>query len=361
MKRVSYIFCHGLNGSGQYDERYAKKPYWGGASGDVVAKLRTQGYDAYAASVAPQGSAWDRACELYAQLAGTTTDYGVAHSKEYRHERFGRDFTGKPLISSWDEDTRLILIGHSFGGATIRLFSELLANGSEEERAATPEENLSPLFCGGMAGRIHAIATIAAPSNGTVAYDMAQDPNFDGKGVKIPFKYKLFDRIVKRSTRIKTDGRDNRDWASFDMLIDNAQALNTRISMLPHVYYLSVAADATMPGKGDTCVPDPSLMEPLFYKTSMLMGYYCGTTKAGCVVDSAWHANDGLVNTISARAPFGNPQQPLDRGNITPGIWNVMPDVRANHSYFQGGFFKKDDPFLFFQDFVKVLASTVAE
>lgn len=357
MKSVSYIFCHGLNGSGQYDESYAKKPYWGAKSGDAVAKLREQGYNAYAASVAPQGSAWDRACELYAQLAGAKTDYGVAHSQSMQHERYGRDFTGRALIPTWDEETRLVLIGHSFGGVTIRLLSELLANGSEQERATTPADELSPLFAGGLDKRIHAIVTLAAPSNGTVAYDMAQDPSFDGKQVKIPLKYKLYDRLVKSKTKIKGDGRDQRDWANFDMLIDNAQAINAGISLLPHVYYLSVACDATMPGTNGTRVPDPSLAEPLFYKTSALMGCYNGVTKAGCVVDDEWHANDGLVNTVSARAPFGDPQQPLDRSKVARGIWNVMPDLRANHSYFQGGFLNKQDPFPYFLDLIKLLDS----
>ena len=357
MEHPVYIFCHGLNGSGQYDEQYAKEPYWGGASGDVVAKLCAQGFDTYAASVAPQGSAWDRACELYAQIAGTKTDYGAAHSQEYQHERFGTDFTGQALIPSWNEDTQLVLIGHSFGGATIRLFGELLANGSQEERACTSGGNLSPLFCGGMAERIRAIVTIAAPTNGTVAYDMAVDPTFNAKSVKVPLKYRLLDRILKSSTKIKGDGRDKRDWANYDMLLDNAQALNARISLLPHVYYLSVACDATAPGKGGTRTPDLDLMEPLFVKSSMLMGCYNGTTKAGQVIDDEWHANDGLVNTISARAPFGDPQKPLDRSNIEKGIWNIMPDVRANHSYFQGGFFLKQDPFPFFQDLMELLSS----
>lgn len=356
MKRNAYIFCHGLNGCGQYDEEYAKKPYWGAASGDVVAKLRAQGYDASAASVSPQGSAWDRACELYAQIAGTRTDYGVSHSYEYRHERFGRDFTGRPLISTWDEDTRLVLIGHSFGGVTIRLLGELLAHGDAVERAVTPAGELSPLFCGGMANRIHAIVTLAAPSNGTVAYDMVQDPKFDTKHVKLPLKYKVLDRVVKFSTRIKGDGRDERDWANHDMMLDNAQAINARISMLPHVYYLSGACDATVSGGGGTRVPDLSLMDPLFVKSSTLMGRYNGITKAGCVVDDEWHANDGLVNTVSARAPFGDPQQPLDRDDIAKGVWNVMPDIRANHGFFQGGFMKKEDPFPFFQDLMELLS-----
>ena len=146
MQDVTFVFCHGLNGSGEYDEGYEKKPYWGNASGDVVAEWREEGFCARAASVSPQGSAWDRACELYAQLAGARTDYGEAHSKEYRHERFGKDFTGQPLIPAWDGDTRIVLIGHSFGGATIRLFAELLEHGSAEERDATPAESISPLL-----------------------------------------------------------------------------------------------------------------------------------------------------------------------------------------------------------------------
>lgn len=355
MEQVTYVFCHGLNGTGEYDDGYAKNPYWGGDSGDVVARLREQGFAAYAASVAPQGSAWDRACELYAQIAGVRTDYGVAHSTEYRHERFGRDFTGQPLIPSWHEDTRLVLIGHSFGGATIRLFSKLLAEGSDQERAATDAAELSPLFAGGLAGRIHAIVTIAAPSNGTTAYDLARDPGFDAKSVKVPLKYRLLDRVLKSATRIDADDRDPRDWASFDMLLDNAQALNAEIPTLPHVYYLSVACDATKPAEGGTYVADLKAMEPLFVRSATLMGRYSTTTKAGCIVDDTWHANDGLVNTVSARAPFGAPQKPLEEGKIEKGVWNIMPDLHVNHSWFQGGYFKKSDPQSFFDDLMELL------
>ena len=356
MRPVTYVFCHGLNGWGQYDEQYKKSSYWGGASGNAVAKLRELGYDTCEASVASQGSAWDRACELYAQIAGKRVDYGKAHSAEYRHERFGRDFSGDPLISAWDDETRLILIGHSFGGATIRLFSELLANGRAEEREATPAGECSALFEGGMADRIVAIVTLAAPSNGTTAYDMVLDSNFDAKHVKLPLKYKLLDRLVKARTKIKMDGRDVRDWANWDMRLDNAQALNQRISTLPNVYYLSVAADSTVPAGDGTCKPDLELTDPLFVLTSTNMGRYSGTTAQGCVVDDNWHPNDGLVNTVSARAPFGAPQKPIDRTDIQRGVWNVMPDLHVDHGYFQGGFMKKSDPYLFYLDLVKLLS-----
>lgn len=50
------------------------------------------------------------------------------------HERFGTDYTGRPLIKAFDDDTRIVQIGHSFGGATIRLFGQVMADGDEEER-----------------------------------------------------------------------------------------------------------------------------------------------------------------------------------------------------------------------------------
>ena len=151
------------------------------------------------------------------------------------------------------------------------------------------------------------------------------------------------------------DQRDVRDWASFDMLLDNAQALNARIQTLPHVYYVSVACDATMPAEDGVRIPDKNLMDPLFVRTGTLMGAYSGVTAAGCVVDDAWHANDGLVNTLSARAPLGAPQKPFDRDNMERGVWNVMPDMHVDHGFFQGGFMKKQDPHAFYHELMGIL------
>lgn len=369
MGALTYVFCHGLDGWGQYDRLYAKHPYWGGRYGDVVAQWRAHGLDAHAASVAPKGSAWDRACELYAQLAGTRTDYGAAHAATYRHERFGPDFTGRALIPAWDDDTRLVLIGHSFGGATIRLLAELLAHGDETERAAAAEgaeragearhatEGVSPLFVGGMGERVFAIVTIAVPTNGTTACDFPADASFDARAVEVPLRYRLLDRVLKSFISIKGDERDPRDWANHDMFLDHAQALNARIETLPHVYYLSVACDATLPGEGDVRVPDPAAMDPLFVKTATIMGRYRGVTKEGRVMDGAWHANDGLVNTISAHAPFDAPQRPLDKDHIERGVWNVMPDLHAHHAFVQGGFYRKSDPRPFFDELRALFAS----
>ena len=118
------------------------------SGGSIIRFLNNLGYESYAASVDPTGSAWDRACELYAQLTGTRTDYGAAHSKAAGHERFGRDFSKRALTDDFGS-SRIALIGHSYGGATIRLFSEILKNGSEEERAFTeePDMTMHPMTC----------------------------------------------------------------------------------------------------------------------------------------------------------------------------------------------------------------------
>ena len=55
--------------------------------------------------------------------------------------------------------------------------------------------------------------------------------------------------------------------------------------------------------------------------------------------------------------PLGSQHKPLDRHNNEKGIWNVMPDLRADHSYFTGGYLKKQNPHPFFQDLMDLLES----
>ncbi len=341
MLNLKYIFVHGLSGWGSYDDAYQRMPYWGMRGGDLLPYLREKGFDCFAASVAPTGSAWDRACELYAQLAGTRVDYGEAHSRKYRHTRYGRDFSACPLIPSWDEQTRLVLLGHSFGGTTVRLFSELLAHGDAEERRASGEK-LSPLFAGGMENRIHSMAALASPMNGTTAYDLFADPDFDPQSVKGPWWSPVLAKMMSRGVRPKEDGRDARDYAGYDMRIDHACALNKRISTFPHVYYFSVPCGKTDRQADGTWKPEKG-MEPLFVLRSHQIGAYAGKTQGGIVIDESWRENDGLVNTISAMAPTGAPHKTRDRERIRPGIWNVFPTVKEDHMWPQGGLTHRHD------------------
>ena len=339
---LEYIFVHGLSGWGSYDKRYQRMPYWGMSGGDLMEYLRSEGFSCHAASVAPEGSAWDRACELYAQLAGTVTDYGKAHSEQYGHERFGPDFTGRPLIPDWESGRKLVLLGHSFGGATIRLFSELLANGSAEEQAVTAPEELSPFFLGGQGERLHALVTLAAPTNGTTAYDLYKDERFDVNSVKVSRWDDLWGNFFSNRKQAEKDGRSEDDYAAHDMYIDNAQALNARISTLPGTYYFAVPCSATEAVDG-VQRPVRGRMEAMFRRTSARMGAYTGKTAGGVVLDESWQENDGLVNTVSAGAPLGAPSTAYDPAHIEAGVWQVFPVYDGDHMSLQGGMTKRNN------------------
>lgn len=354
MGKLKYIFVHGLSGWGSYDSAYRTMPYWGMRSGDLIRFLREKGFDCYAASVSPSGSAWDRACELYAQLAGARVDYGEAHSRKNRHDRFGRDFSACPLIESWNADTRLVLLGHSFGGATVRLFSELLANGDPEEQRHAGAESLPPLFAGGQGKLIHSIVTLASPMNGASVYEVFRDERFDPQAVSVPGWSRMIGKLLSLGTEPKKDSRDEHDFADYDLHIDPALEMNRRITTLEHVYYFSVPCSTTEK-QPDGTYRAVRGTEPLLVSRACQIGAYTGSTEGGAVIDESWRDNDGLVNTVSAAAPSGAPSGPLDRDHVEPGRWNVLPTVRGDHMWLQGGLFHKHDIRPFYSDLLALI------
>ena len=339
---LQYIFVHGLSGWGRYDKTYRFAPYWGTRNGDLMEYLGSEGYRCHAASVDPIGSAWDRACELYAQLTGSVVDYGAEHSARCNHARFGTDYSDNPLIPDWNAGGKIVLLGHSFGGATVRLFAEILASGSAAEQAASPND-LSPFFLGGQGDRLHALVTLAAPTNGTTAYDLWDDPSFDPSSVNVPKSELLMGKLFDGGSGKERDERIEDDFAAYDMHIDNALALNATIETRPDVYYFAVPCSATYPGKDGTQVPKTTWMEGMFRKTSRYMGAYSGITAGGVVIDDRWKENDGLVNTVSSYAPIGAPAQAFDPSNIQPGVWNEMPVFQGDHMSIIGGMTIKKD------------------
>ena len=351
--QIDYVFVHGLSGWGSYDKTYRNMPYWGMLGGDLMQYLGSRGFSCYAASVSPEDSAWDRACELYAQLAGTVTDYGEEHSERCGHPRFGRDFSSDPLIPDWETGRRIVLLGHSFGGATIRVFSELLANGSPEEMAVSGPSGTSPLFLGGQGSRIHAIITLAAPTNGTTAYDLYEDDTFDIESVEVSGWDEWTGNLFSSRKAAERDGRVESDYAAFDMHIDNALALNDSITTLETVYYFAFPCSATEPGEDGNAHPVRKRMEAMFVRSSLRMGAYTGMTKGGFTIDESWKENDGLVNTISAGAPFGAPSERFEGGEIRPGVWYVMPVIRGDHMCLQGGMMKRIDIRSFYLNLLK--------
>ena len=152
------ILVHGLFGWGDDEGLNDRLPYWGANTCNIKEHYTEQGYEIYAASVGPVSSAWDRACELYARIVGGPVDYGKVHSENAQHRRFGR-FYNEPLIEKWDKDHKVHLVGHSFGGNTVRMLAHLLTYGDPDEVAASPDD-CSELFKGG-----HARLTMEDPAN----------------------------------------------------------------------------------------------------------------------------------------------------------------------------------------------------
>ncbi len=338
---IKYVYVHGLSGWGSYDFKNEFVPYWGLFGRDLIRYMNENGYESYAASVDPKTSAWDRSCELYAQLTGTRVDYGKAHSEKAGHERFGEDFSGRPLYKDF-AGSQFVLIGHSFGGATIRQFSETLKNGFDEEIKCTDPSELSPFFKGGGGENLLALVTLAAPTNGTTAYDLYEDDSFDRSLIEIPAEYEEESRNISAEKKPELDNREPWDYASFDMHIDNAMELNGRITTFDDIYYFSYPCESTTTDDQGEVAPNPEITEKRFMKGSIYMSKYTGFTKGGFYIDESWQPNDGLVNTVSARAPIGAPSVDYVEGKeINPGIWYVMPTISGDHISVEGGLYKR--------------------
>ena len=354
----SYVFVHGLSGWGSYDDRYDTMPYWGMRTGDMIETFNASGFTAAAASVDPIGSAWDRACELYAQLTGTRVDYGKAHSEKCLHDRYGEDYTGRALIAKWSAKDKINLVGHSFGGATTRLFTALLANGSEEERAATKKGDLSPLFEGGKQDWVYSVTSLAAPHNGTSAYNMPAGVDED-----LSWFQKQMSSLMSSSIGSADSAypRVSTDYANHDLQIDYAMELNRRIGTFDNIYYFSVPCSATDKQEDGTYKPN-DLMSAFFANGATKMGKNTATTDGGFKVTSKWFDNDGLVNTISATAPFTDPSRTFDPekdalSSVKPGVWQVLPTFRGDHMSIIGGLVQKTDVLQYYLDFMSRINS----
>ncbi|MCR4735246.1 MAG: hypothetical protein K5829_09615 [Treponema sp.] len=332
----TYVFVHGLSGWGHYDSQNKFFPYWGMKNGSLMKQLKKEGFFCYDASVAPQGSAWDRACELYAQLTGSITDYGEEHSARCGHERFGPDFSKEPLIPQWDSEHKINLLGHSFGGVTVRLLAHLMAEGSEAERNASPEDELSPLFAGGHKDWIYSVTTLAAPHNGTSAYHVPD---------KNPQPKSKMQELMDKTNAGKKDGRADYDYAAYDMHIQNAKEINSWLTTLSSAYYFSFPCSATKTSADGNQEPIIEMMESLFQRSSLRMGSFEGESPDGILLSKDWQENDGLVNTISARAPDFAPAENFstEEKNLQKGIWYIMPTYKGDHMALQGGLTIKND------------------
>lgn len=357
-----YIFVHGLMGWGDISLFNDVYEYWGGDR-NIPKLLNELGAQVKVADIGGISSAWDRACELYAHITGTRVDYGAAHSAKYGHARYGKTYE-KALIENWDEGGKINLIGHSFGGATVRLFSWLLANGSAQEQVATPN-GLSPLFSGQNAGRIHSITTLSAPHNGTTfgcAVDTSadsrfreglftfysvygnsglrciRDPMLEQWGITVAQGEESWSALDRAKIEKFIQSDDN---AFHDLSVTGAAEVNAAMGLAEGIYYYSYYACATKAdGSGNQVFLYPN--HP-FALTGNLIGSLKGEFD-GVTIDESWFANDGLVNVISSHHPFGEPAVDFNAANQVRNVWQVMPELTgwmhtsfmmANHEFFE--------------------------
>ena len=333
-----YVFVHGLNGFG--DDSALPVSYWGATGGALLPALEKEGFLCAAPTVSAAGSAWDRACELYAAITGTSVDYGAAHSAEHGHERFGITYE-TAMAPDWgtvdgNGNLRKInIIAHSFGGATSRLMGGLLQNGSEAECAAA-KGDISPLFEGGKGDWIFSLTTLAAPHNGTTLLKVADvNPGISWVANLLGSNKQLDEALAAAGVAMGGKsfgeilrGAKTQDTAYYDLTLEGAEQVNRLCPLNPSTYYFSFPVDGTNNGK-----PTDDMMLPLRILGSLIGNF----TDEDTGIDDTWRPNDGLVNTISATAPFGQPGKTVeDPGNLTPAsltpaTWYIMPTERGDH------------------------------
>mgnify|MGYP003291678942 CR=1 FL=1 len=352
------VLCHGMFGYGQQEITERLLPYFGLYRLNIRKMFNEQGVHCVAPSLGPFTGAWDRACECYAQLVGGTVDYGKVHSEKYGHARYGRTY--KALLPEWgqkDSNGNIIkvnFIGHSFGGVTARLLTELLISGSQEEIDGTPENELSPLFKGGNADLVHSITTLASPHNGCsfnekrtgkvmteicilmcrvfglldgTPLQSIYDLNLDRFGIttKPGIKWELKDHKAELNKYFK----ENKDNICYDLTFKGAKELNEKIKTRDNIYYFSYRGQRTRPTALNLQVPGEHSFPVL-----NILGLVMGINPFG-VPSTEWLANDLVINTVSGIAPDNAPKVDVETvKEYKPGIWHVMPlEIKDHMSY----------------------------
>ena len=321
------VLVHGFTGWGP--EEMNGYRYWGGQD-SIETLLRKAGQPTFTGVVGPVSSNWDRACELYAYIKGGRVDYGVAHSAQYGHQRYGRTFRG--LITDWGhagDHARVHLLGHSQGGQTVRVLTSLLAQGSAAEQAASADaKDLSPLFRGKQ-HLVHSVTSLATPHDGTTLALLLEDdadalmswmlalasyistrysdaPSYDFKLDQWDISQRPDeDEQQYRKRLLQDDIWDQNDIAVWDLGPAGAAQLNASYPAVASVYYFSWAAnDSEMGPLGKGYLPQVGMNLALF-PAAVAIGRYqtTDTTNGIGPFDASWWPNDGVVNHRSMAGP----------------------------------------------------------
>ena len=312
-----------------------------------------EGVQCFTPHVGPFNSMWDRACILYAMIKGGRVDFGKAHSEKNGHARYGRTYPG--YVKNWGEldeagkIQKISIVGHSFGGPTVRTLIHLLAEGSAEERAVTPAGELSPLFEGGKEKWIHSCTTLAATHNGVTLPDagrplvkpMATLLHTIGRMTSGTWFQKLYDfnmdqwGFVSRDTKgnkqaakeaVRTLVNKTNDNIYWELSTEGAMESMKDYKTYDNIYYFSYGGKRTKT-HGPIELPTKDMWLPLRL-FSIFECFYKDPTHP-----KEWRPNDGLVNVPASKAPIGAPQTDFVSNDASkPGVWNIMPLEWKDHT-----------------------------
>ena len=373
------LLVHGLFGWGEEEGINNYLPYWGANTCNITEHYKEKGFNIYAASVGPASSAWDRACELYARLTGGVVDYGKAHSERCNHRRYGRYYE-KPLFEKWDSENKIHIIGHSFGGTTVRMLAYLLTYGDKDEIEATDPDDLSGLFTGGKEDLLASVIAICAPHNGTTTFELAEKLkilpmmkfvvfNYMGIAGRSPAEGTIFDFHLEQYglsdtpgkkdayplRRAKKQFKHSEDNVEYDMCPKGAKKMNQTIEISPNLYYFSYSYnDVTLNATGKIPIPTKADF-PFLTCTSALVLMYKKIFASSKNKKFEDYANDGLVDLSSALHPRDEPYTDYNPEDIKPGIWNVMKTRDGDHGTPIGLFAPVEDTFALYDEMFDIL------
>ena len=363
-----FVLIHGYLCWGNDDRINDICPLFGMWNGSAKETLLDAGYIADTPSVGMFSGMWDRACELYAFIKGGRVDYGKVHSERIGHDRYGKTYPG--FVPNWgelDEEgkiQKINLIGHSFGGPTVRTLIHLLAEGSEEERNGTDPDDLSPLFEGGKEKWIHSAVGLAGVYNGVTLPEQIQ-PLLKPvtfaicslsqwvSGTKIAKVYGFhLDRfgLSSQTKHVSWDPElimkyvnateDNIHW---ELSREGAQKLQKDYKTYDNIYYFAYHGRRTHENAKGKEVGTKDMWLPF-----RPFAYICGNVKMD-KIGREWAPTDGLVNVPAAKYPFNNEHVDWEDGmEVKPGIWHVMPEEYKDHTSYMGVLETKEDYANFF-------------
>lgn len=368
------IFIHGMFGWGEDVAFNRIIPYWGGTCGSITKYLRSKGVECYSVSVGPVSSAWDQACELYAQLTGTQVDYGKVHSEKHNHKQYGRNFE-KKIFDGWSKEKKIHLVGHSFGGTCIRMLCHLLEYGAPEEVEASGED-VSELFKGGKGYLVSSVTTLCSPLGDIDTYKAFEEKNFisiinrgmtsyTGTFGRSPLNGKFLDFKLEHFGLTNTPGKkdaspkkeakkrliDSKDNIIYDLSPQGIRNINERIEIVPSIYYFSYSFNAMEYNeKKQRDAITHTHFIGLRYSAYIMMKY---SHKNGVFVGNG---NDGLVNVSAAGNPPDEPGIPFDK-NYGKGIWNIMAVAKGDHGTPIGLFVSKKFIHNFYDELIGLMKS----